>query len=116
MPDPEGWASLLGTMAGSEAASGLVRQGASAFLTNLTNSPREAGSVLSTAQRHTEFLRGPAIDTALSGSDFRMSNLVFPPSRDLPRRSGRGFGAPGRQHRRPAAAPARHGHPAGHSR
>ncbi len=75
MLDPEGWAALLGTMAGSEAAGGLVREGASAFLTNLTNSPREAGSVLSTAQRHTEFLRGPAMDAALSGSDFRMNDL-----------------------------------------
>ena len=84
---PDRWAALLGLMADSDAAGGLVARAANR---TLGKAEREAAAVLSTAQRHTHFLDGPRIAAAMARSDFAFADLrrrvtsvflVLPPNR-----------------------------------
>lgn len=81
------FATLLGRMQASSAASGLVARAANR---HLSKADREAAGVLSAAQRHTHFLDSPRMTAVLSRSDFAFADLktrtatvflVLPPDR-----------------------------------
>lgn len=69
---PDEFDGTLAEMQKSTSAGGLVRRAANR---HLSKSDREAAGVLSSAQRHTHFLDSARINAAMSGGDFRFSDL-----------------------------------------
>jgi type IV secretory pathway TraG/TraD family ATPase VirD4 len=63
---------VLSIMCVTDTAHGAIKAAAASFM---GKPDRERGSVLSTAQRHTDFLQDPYIAEALSRSDFTLADL-----------------------------------------
>lgn len=73
---PEDWADTLKKMARAPYADGLIASAANRFL---SKSDREGPAVLSTAQRHTNFLDSNRMRQVLSTSDFDLADLKRKP-------------------------------------
>ncbi len=70
---PAAFQEFLAEMSGTQAARGLIARTAARFM---GKAPAEFSGVVSTAQRHTQFLDSPRIADALARSDFAFSDLV----------------------------------------
>ncbi|MCA8927023.1 MAG: type IV secretory system conjugative DNA transfer family protein [Alphaproteobacteria bacterium] len=73
---PEDWADTLKAMARAPYADGLIASAANRFL---SKSDREGPAVLSTAQRHTNFLDSNRMRQVLGSSDFDLADLKRKP-------------------------------------
>nr|WP_268238496.1 type IV secretory system conjugative DNA transfer family protein [Iodidimonas muriae] len=73
---PEGWTDLLRKMSKLVQADGLIARAANRFL---SKSDREGPAVLSTAQRHTNFLDSNRMRLVLGSSDFDLADLKRKP-------------------------------------
>ncbi len=73
---PEDWTDLLRKMSKLVQADGLIARAANRFL---SKSDREGPAVLSTAQRHTNFLDSNRMRLVLSSSDFDLADLKRKP-------------------------------------
>lgn len=84
---PDDFSVLLADMSVSDAAFGIIGRAANALV---SKPEKERGSIVSTAQRHTQFLDDPRIAVVLSQSDFDLSAIksqfmsvfvILPPSK-----------------------------------
>ena len=73
---PEDWSATLKAMSRAPYADGMIASAANRFL---SKSDREGPAVLSTAQRHTEFLSSNRMRQVLASSDFDLADLKRKP-------------------------------------